>query len=102
MAHLERYRVSSAAPVLEGVDVTTIERREGGFALETSRGPMTARGVVICTGAYQRPFLPPGADDLPSDLVILDTRSYRNPSALPDGAVLVVGMGSPGARSPRT
>jgi putative flavoprotein involved in K+ transport len=98
VAHLEGYRDAASAPVTEGVEVTSIERRDDGFALETSQGSRSARGVVICSGAYQRPFSPPGAGHLPSYVVVLDTRSYRNPGALPDGAVLVVGSGQSGCQ----
>ena len=98
VGYLERYRSSSSAPVTEGVDVVALERRDGGFELETSQGPKSARSVVVCSGAYQRAFRPPGAGDIPADLVTLDTRSYRTPEIIPDGAVLVVGSGQSGCQ----
>ena len=55
VAHLERYASACTAPVIEGVDVTSLRRAPGGgFALATSSGPVRARRVVVATGAYQR------------------------------------------------
>lgn len=98
VAHLERYRAEMDAPVLEGVEVQALEPRGEGFELSTSDGPMSARSVVVCTGAYQRALSPPGADGLPAHVTMLDTRAYRNPAMVPDGDVLVVGSGQSGCQ----
>ena len=98
VAHLERYRAEMDAPVLEGVEVHTLEPLGEGFELSTSGGPMFARSVVVCTGAYQRALAPPGTDGLPAHVTMLDTRAYRNPAMVPDGLVLVVGSGQSGCQ----
>ena len=98
VAHLERYRAEMDAPVLEGVEVQALEPRGEGFELSTSVGPMSARSVVVCTGAYQRALSPPGTDGLPAHVTMLDTRAYRNPAMVPDGDVLVVGSGQSGCQ----
>ena len=98
VAHLERYRAEMDAPVLEGVEVHALEPRGEGFDLSTSDGPMSARSVVVCTGAYQRALAPPGTDGLPAHVTMLDTRAYRNPTMVPDGVVLVVGSGQSGCQ----
>ena len=59
---------------------------------------MSARSVVVCTGAYQRALSPPGTDGLPAHVTMLDTRAYRNPAMVPDGDVLVVGSGQSGCQ----
>src|SRR5262249_9875487 len=59
---------------------------------------LTARIVVVCTGAYQKPHRPAGAASLPADLLQLDVEQYRNPAELPDGALLVVGSGQSGCQ----
>jgi len=99
VAYLEDYATSAGAPVREGVDVTGLEDRgAGGFALETSEGPLAARVVVASTGAYQRPHRPPGAAGLPQDVMQLDMPDYRAPDELPDGPVLIVGSGQSGVQ----
>ena len=98
VAYFERYAAAVRAPVREGVQVTALERGNGGFRLETSDGPIDATSVVLCTGAYQRANRPAAAASLPSGLLQLDVESYRNPESLPDGAVLVVGSGQSGCQ----
>lgn len=97
--YLEGYAASFRAPLREGVEVTSLSTaREGDLLLETSEGDLRAGAVVVATGAYQRPHRPPGAETLPSDLPQLDAESYRNPQALPDGGVLVIGSGQTGCQ----
>ncbi len=61
-------------------------------------GPTTAAHVVAATGPYQEPVRPPAAAALPADLVQVHSSRYRNPGALPPGAVLVVGSGASGCQ----
>jgi putative flavoprotein involved in K+ transport len=99
VAYFERYAAAVRAPVREGVEVTSLEALpEGGFVLGTSDGELRARAVVVATGAYQRPFRPPGAATLPADLLQLDADDYRNEPSLPEGQVLVVGSGQTGCQ----
>jgi putative flavoprotein involved in K+ transport len=97
--YLERYAAAFGAPVREGVEVTSLRAREDGrFVLETPAEPITAGTVVVATGAYQRPHRPAGAETLPDGLLQIDAEAYRNPGALPAGAVLVVGSGQSGCQ----
>jgi putative flavoprotein involved in K+ transport len=95
--YLERY--ASDLPVRTGVAVESLEAAAGGgFLLRTSAGELTADGVVVCTGAYQRPHRPPFGGEFPHDVVVLDAEGYHNPAALPEGRVLVVGSGQTGCQ----
>jgi putative flavoprotein involved in K+ transport len=67
------------------------------FRLESSEGPIEADVVVVCTGAFQRPHRPL-ADRFPVGLAVLDALDYRNPDALPDGKVLLIGSGQTGCQ----
>jgi putative flavoprotein involved in K+ transport len=99
VSYLARYAAGFEAPVREGVDVTSLRPgRDGRFILETSGGRLTARNVVVCTGAYQRPHRPDAAATLPTDLVAIDVDDYRNPPSLPPGPVLIVGSGQSGCQ----
>jgi putative flavoprotein involved in K+ transport len=97
--YIAAYAAFIAAPICCGVNVTALRRRDGasGFVAETSDGPIEADNVVVATGPYQRPRIP---DLLRGDDIIfqLHASRYRNPSQLPDGAVLVVGAGASGAQ----
>jgi putative flavoprotein involved in K+ transport len=99
VSYLERYAAGFHAPVREGIEVTELEPAPGGgFDLRTPNGTIRARKVVLATGAYQRPHRPEGSATLPADLVQIDVDDYRNPGALPPGAVLVVGSGQSGCQ----
>jgi putative flavoprotein involved in K+ transport len=95
--HFERWAGSFGAPVREGVTVTSLEAADGGgFTLQTPKGSLHARAVVVCTGAYQRPHRPTGASA--AGLVELDAADYSTEAALPPGKVLVVGSGQTGCQ----
>jgi putative flavoprotein involved in K+ transport len=93
------YAESFDAPIRCGVEVKSVTRLEGreGFRVETSEGVIEAANVVAATGPFQKPTYP---QIVPADTDVLQMHSngYRNPSQLPEGAVLVVGAGSSGVQ----
>lgn len=92
------YAEKFEAPIRCGVTVTEVARQPGGgFQVQTSQGPLSARYVVAATGAFQVPVIPPLVADS-AGLTQLHSNTYRNPGQLPEGAVLVVGAGSSGAQ----
>ena len=95
VGHLERY--AADAPVREGVEVDGVDVGDG-FVLRTSAGDLAGDALVVATGTYRRPHLPPAAETLPAGLVRLTVDDYRSPAGLPDGAVLVVGSGQTGCQ----
>lgn len=97
VSYLENY--AADAPIREGVRVEALRAGvAGGFRLRTSDGDIDASTVVVCTGAYQRPFRPAAAAGLPPHVLVLDANDYRNPDALPEGQVLVIGSGQTGCQ----
>jgi putative flavoprotein involved in K+ transport len=93
------YAEKIAAPLRCGVEVRKVRRNVGrpGFRVETSEGLIEATYVVAATGPFQRPVIPAL---VPEDAGVMQIHSnaYRNPDALPEGAVLVVGAGSSGVQ----
>ena len=55
-----------------------------------------AKNVVAAPGNYQLPNIPACASNLGSDIQQLRVGTYTNPSAIRDGAILVVGGGQTG------
>jgi putative flavoprotein involved in K+ transport len=96
VAYLGRYARSFDAPVHEHVTVTSVTRPGRRFQVETSDGRWRARNVVVATGDSAEPRVPALAAAAPRELVQLHANRYRNPGALPDGGVLVVGAGPSG------
>lgn len=100
LAWLDRFMEKLDPPLHEGVTVTRLRAGEdGGFVLQTDEGVLHAEQVVLCVGGYHRPWAPPAVERaLPQGIHAVHSNAYRSPSALPDGAVLVVGTGQSGAQ----
>jgi putative flavoprotein involved in K+ transport len=97
---LEEYAVQIHAPIRLGVTATTLCEKSGNgyrFALQTDCGAWEARNVVLATGPFQRPSIPICSATLPSGVMQIHSRDYRNPQQLPPGPVLVAGGGTSGA-----
>jgi putative flavoprotein involved in K+ transport len=95
VADLARYAEAFALPVRQGVAVTAVEqRRDGRFSLQTSAGALVAEHVVVATGSYQVPRIPTIATGMADTIRQIHSGGYRNPEALPPGAILVVGTGN--------
>lgn len=97
--YLEGYVEWSRPPLVTGVEVIGARQDlTGDFEVTTSAGTIGAGHVVVCTGPYHEPSVPPLADALPADLTQIHSSAYRRPSQLPDGDVLVVGTGQSGCQ----
>jgi putative flavoprotein involved in K+ transport len=95
---IERFAKVSGAPVRTGVNVTSVRQAGDGYQLTTDQGEITARAVVIATGACNRPTVPSLRDAVPAEVEQLTPFDYRDPSRLPDGGVLVVGASATGVQ----
>src|ERR1700722_8109710 len=99
VAYIENYAKHIAAPVKEGVPVTRLRQEaDGGFALETSAGEMTAGAVVLAVSGYHVPNVPRMADRLDGSVTQLHSAAYRSPADLPPGEVVVIGSGQSGCQ----
>jgi putative flavoprotein involved in K+ transport len=92
--YVRRFRL----PVRCGVEVTRVEKRSEFYLARTSEGDYEAVNVVIATGLYQSPKIPGFSAAIPAEVLQIHSMEYRNPLALPEGAVLVVGTGQSGAQ----
>lgn len=99
IAYLDGFIKAVDAPVIEHAEVRRVARNgEGGFSVSTSQGAFTADQIVIASGGYHTPIVPRMAERLPRSITQIQSSEYRNPQALPEGAVLVVGSGQSGAQ----
>ena len=74
--------------------VTDLRRVGDAFEVRTADASYRARQVVVATGPFQVPFVPPPAGGFDPSVTQVHSAAYRNPQALPDGPVLVVGGNS--------
>ncbi|MDX1673860.1 MAG: NAD(P)-binding domain-containing protein, partial [Longimicrobiales bacterium] len=80
-----------------GTRVEKVRREGESFVVEAGSERWTADSVVVATGPYHTPRVPPFAVDLDGDIVQLHSSEYRNPGQLQPGPTLVVGAGNSGA-----
>jgi putative flavoprotein involved in K+ transport len=96
--YLETYARWFQLPVRSGTRVDRVEPVDGGFVVTIAGGRrLAARQVVMATGPFREPNVPPFAADLDASIRQLHSHEYRNPEQLADGPVLVVGLSHSGA-----
>ncbi|MET4135354.1 NAD(P)-binding domain-containing protein [Pseudarthrobacter sp. PvP090] len=95
--YLEDYASRFHLPVRPNTAVTRLSHDGQRFQVTAGTQRWTAANVVLATGACQLPRTPGFAAELPSGVVQLHSRDYRNPAQLQPGPVLVVGVGNSGA-----
>lgn len=89
------------APLLAQTAVRRLAPLGGRYMIETDRGPIRARAVVIATGLCDRPRLPNWANAIGDAAQVLHAAYYARPDALPAGGVLVVGASASGVQIAR-
>jgi len=94
--YLKAYAAAFNLPVRLNARVTRLSKTGDDFEVQTADATFRARQVVVATGPFQVPFVPPPAGKLDPAVAQLHSADYRNPQALPAGRVLVVGGGNSG------
>ncbi len=98
VAYFEKYVERFELPIRYGIRVKSVEPIDAGYLVSTDGEDIEAENVVIATGLFQQPKIPPLSTNLPAEIHQLHSSEYRNPEALPDGAVLVVGSAQSGCQ----
>ena len=94
-AYAQRFNL----PVRLRTRVSSLRAESGRYVISTAGGEsLTARSVIVATGANQKPYVPEFAAKLRPGIVQMHSSAYRRPSQLPEGGVLVVGAGNSGAQ----
>lgn len=97
------YAATFDPPLHEHTAVRSLTQAEGGGFVLVCEGPggeltWHADNVVLATGGYHLPIVPPWAAGLDPAITQLQSADYVNPDQLPAGEVLVVGSGQSGAQ----
>jgi putative flavoprotein involved in K+ transport len=95
--YLAAYAARFDLPVRTGVRVDVLSRDGDRYVVGSGDHRFEADNVVVATGACQNPKLPVFASELDPRIVQLHSSTYRNPSQLREGGVLLVGVGNSGA-----
>lgn len=94
---LQAYAAKFELPVVLNAKVTRLQRKAL-YEIDTNQGPMHAHNVVVATGPFQTPFVPPLTRDLDAAVFQLHSIEYRRPGDIPRGRVLVVGAANTGCQ----
>ncbi|HYQ63381.1 NAD(P)-binding domain-containing protein [Actinophytocola sp.] len=95
---IDRFALSSGAPVRTGTTVTSVRRTDDGYLVTTDRGSIASRTVVIASGACNLPAVPALSAAVPAGVGQVTPFDYRGAEALPEGGVLVVGASATGVQ----
>jgi putative flavoprotein involved in K+ transport len=95
--YLETYAREFELPVRTGVRVDRLSAAGGAFEALCGGEVVSARNVVVATGAYHHPRVPGFAAELDASVFQLHSSGYRSRGQLQKGDVLVVGAGNSGA-----
>lgn len=95
---IERFATISRAPVRTGTNVMSVRRTDDGYQVRTSGGEIRCRTVVVASGAFNQPSLPPFSEAVPAAVAQLTPFDYRSPAQLGPGGVLVVGASATGVQ----
>jgi putative flavoprotein involved in K+ transport len=96
--YLAAYADRLGLPVRSAVRVERVERDASGegFVVVAGGRSIAARQVIVATGPFRTPSVPPFASQIDPSILQLHSHEYRNPGQLQDGPVLVVGLAHSG------
>jgi putative flavoprotein involved in K+ transport len=99
VAYFDQYIERFHSPIQYNTRVISIEPMDSqSYRIHTTERTFEANNAVIATGFFQQPKIPPYAAILSPNIKQLHSSAYRNPEALPAGAVLIVGTGQSGCQ----
>lgn len=96
--YLHGYADALSAPVIADSAVVNLERLDDRFDVITTAEHWRSANVVIATGWCDLPAVPEMSRRLEPSIAQVAPSSYRNPSSLPDGGVLIVGASATGVQ----
>lgn len=96
IAYLEQYVAAFELPAEFNSPIRSLTKSDDRFVVELDDRRLEADQVVVATGPFQAPNVPPLADQLSPDVFQTHSTGYRRPSDVPPGTVLVVGGGNTG------
>jgi putative flavoprotein involved in K+ transport len=96
VAYLTEYASAFELPVELGRAVQAVRPANEGYIVELEDDAYVADQVVLATGPFQVPRVPPITRPLEPGITQFHSAAYRRPDQLPPGPVLVVGGGNTG------
>jgi putative flavoprotein involved in K+ transport len=98
VAFIDRFATASHAPVRTRTEVTSVRRDDNGYIVRTSADELRCQALVLASGAFNQPTVPPFSAAVPASIAQLTPFDYRHPGQLSAGGVLVVGASATGVQ----
>ena len=95
---IDRYARLVDPPLHTLTTVTSVRKDGEDYEVVTDRGVWLCRSVVLATGGFNLPKVPPIAAALPTSVDSVTPIDYRRPSDLREAGVLVVGVSATGVQ----
>jgi putative flavoprotein involved in K+ transport len=96
--YLQAYTAKFKLPVRLNTNVTSLTRGDSGYVAKAGGEALEATQVVVATGPFHAPFIPPIAEALDPRVHQVHSAHYRHPQTVPPGKVLVVGAANSGCQ----
>jgi hypothetical protein len=80
--YLRAYATKFKLPVRLNTNVTSLTEGDGGYIAKAGGVALETRQVVVATGPFQVPFIPPIADALGPDVYQVHSAHYRHPQSV--------------------
>jgi putative flavoprotein involved in K+ transport len=94
--YLQAYAGELQLRIRLNTEITSLSQVDGAYLARSADSSFRAQQVVVATGPFQIPFVPPAADGIDPDVLQIHSAEYRNPQGLPEGKTLVVGAANSG------
>ena len=96
--YLQAYAATFELPVRLNTKVTSLARSDSGYVAKAGGDVLAAGRVVVATGPFQVPLVPPIAAALDPGVHQVHSARYRHSQTIPPGKVLVVGAANSGCQ----
>ena len=93
---IDGYAAFISAPVQTDTTVSSVRCTNDCYEVITNQGGWHCQAVVLASGAFNIPSVPPFSDRLPASIRTVTPNQYRNPDQFDNGGVLVVGASATG------
>jgi len=96
----EQYEQENHLPVSYSTEVTGVVPMDGHhrYRVLASNKVYESKNLVLATGLFQKAKIAAFTDQIPHDIYQISSDKYKNPQALPPGAVLVIGSAQSGCQ----
>jgi putative flavoprotein involved in K+ transport len=84
-SYLQGYVSAFDLPVRLNAKVMSLTHQDGAYVVATADEQFSASQVVVATGPFQVPFVPPVTEEIDETVFQMHSADYRNPAQLPQG-----------------